>query len=111
MDKVLPLIERLDLREDEREQTIKRVSELIYVYQNQLYNQSNIQRFFKEWREIANRVKKGREMLREKHARPMFDLYILLLEMLGIYELFFKSALNEERYYRALESIESILNI
>lgn len=73
----------------------------------------HIDRIFSEWKELAERSKKGKRMLdlpsTPKRERDLYNLYLYILEQLGLYEEFFRSTLPKEQFQSFRETILKII--
>lgn len=100
------LIYNMAVTEDERLVTKARVSSLLATYRRGSMTKEEVNRYYKEWIEVATRIHRGGMMMDEAHVvrdkskeylREMEDLYKLLLKVLGMYDAFF-SRMYEGRY-------------
>lgn len=109
------LIEQLDISAEEYELTVKKIQGLVQIHNKQNYERGVLSTMFKEWQFVAERVNNGGKMLdksfamgsenSQDHLRKLEDLYTLQLQMLGMYEMVFREALDEEKFQNTLESI------
>jgi hypothetical protein len=115
-----PLIEQLQVSEEEKQISFDKVRNLFRVDKAKAITKTNIDRFFEEWKVIAKRINTGTKMLDKAESQPegantaqyvreLNDLYVLQLKLLGIYESLFKKWLTNEQYYRAYDQIMQIL--
>lgn len=114
------LIYRLAVSEEERKVTSARVKSLLNTYKRGVMTKQEVDRYYGEWIEVAGRLNKGAIMLDNSKAvqepskqreKELGDLYKLLLEMLGMYELFFKRMFkdNPDHYYRAQRKVIDVI--
>ena len=114
-----PLIDQLNITNEEREITISKVKCLFNVHVKKTNNAMNTARFFEEWMAIAKRIKNGMTMLDKppgdteesrQHYDALYDLYVLQLKMLGLYEEWFRANLsNEDQFLRAYDKVYAAL--
>lgn len=117
---MIPLIDQLNISNEERKITIDKVKILLKIDREKLITPANITRLFEEWKIVADRIQKGRVLLDtvpmsgskevEEHFRALNDLYSLQLKLLGLYSSFFEKHLKKgDQYDRAYNEIYKIV--
>lgn len=120
MSITIALIDTLDITEEERQLTKQKVCNLVQIHRRGTINGAIVNRLFGEWMEIAKRIKKGEEMLNEataqstqateQHSNQLYDLFVLQLHLVGLYEVFFRTHLTQgDRFERAYEKIFAVM--
>jgi hypothetical protein len=106
----------MKLSEEEKTLGKNRIGSLLKAYRQNGINAEQINKYFGEWKEIAQRLKVGGGILdknqaiqsgSKEHLEGMQDLYAYLLKLLGMYDAFFKVKFSGEieRYERARSAI------
>jgi hypothetical protein len=109
------LIEQLDITTEEYNLIVKKVQGIAQVHNKKNYERGVLSTMFKEWQFFAGRVNQGGGMLdkafamgsenSQEYLRQLEDLYTLQLQMIGMYEMVFREALDEENFQNTLDSI------
>lgn len=119
----MPLADNYIISDEERTMWMKRCQFLYRVYQKQRYTKENVTTIFNEWSGIANRLRKGGEMIEHHqkqhgsdisnipHMVPLIHLYYFLIVVFNIYDGFMQSMFANEPhlYTRAYERVRDIL--
>lgn len=109
------LIEQLDITTEEYNLIVKKVQGIVKVHNKKNYERGVLSTMFKEWQFFAGRVNQGGGMLddafamgsenNQEYLRKLEDLYTLQLQMVGMYEMVFREALDEDKFQDTLQSI------
>lgn len=109
------LIEQLDITTEEYNLIVKKVQGIVQVHNAKNFERGTLSSMFQEWKFFAGRVNQGGGMLdnafsmgsenSQDHLRKLEDLYTLQLQMIGMYEMVFREALDEEDFENTLQSI------
>jgi hypothetical protein len=117
------LIEQYAISEDERILQVERVRNLIKIYQKGNLTKSDIEQVFAEWKTLAERLRKGEDLIEEMKSRgsatlennphylSLTHLYEVLVQIIGIYSGFFQTMFIDrpDLYDKAQQKILDIL--
>lgn len=101
----MTLVAELKLETSEIEAAKNRLASMLVIYRTGRWQADDVKTHFSEWENIAQRIKRGGEMLdsmttvREasnEHAEKIQSLYTFLMKLLGMYDAFFKYMLQKD---------------
>lgn len=116
-------VEKLAISEEERLLWISRMQRLVKMRQRNHYTKKGIEDAFAEWINIAERLRKGAQiiehnqkiikgnLLTHPHMISLLHLYYFLIIVFNLYDDFFREAFtgNLHRYERAYYKVSSVL--
>lgn len=111
----MALIDQLKIANEDKLMIKQNVKELLKVRKNQdELSKEQIRRHFAEWKAIAERISKGTIMLdsltpvredKKEYVDDLYELYVFMLKLLGMYDLFFQEMLQSDDHIRRSKNV------
>lgn len=123
-NETLPLAEQLRISPDEIKKMADRLKRMIEIRIDREVTNEEISDIYKDWFQIAVRMRKGREMIMKTYHvipdktklneneryRMLSNLYQFLAILLGLYDMFFEGLVSVDQHEELRKEILTVLS-